>query len=285
MSTAKRRKQFPIYETLLHLYPKSFRNEYSEQMVQTLADMLAGSESKHERTAIWLRVAGELPLSIAHEITNNVGETTMHKLAKISNKQLRIGGFILLALLLVGMCTVGRKSVMAATATVLYRSGVQHTLDTQNSALGNPFELFGISTPRSSDSCTVSAASGISTQLMCVTTVQGYTKLGETDADRQRNTENAQTLEAALQKAGYKAGNNGVTVTSLVTGIYEGKDWSPDAFYQKVIGQYTCTYDIRIAYANPSPKAVDMYLDCTRTKDVLGTPSTAVFHSDKGIQL
>jgi hypothetical protein len=59
-------KRFPRYSKLLHLYPISYRKQYGEQMLQTLADMLDNSSSS-ARAGIWLRTAIDTPLSIVQQ--------------------------------------------------------------------------------------------------------------------------------------------------------------------------------------------------------------------------
>ena len=58
-------QRFPRYSKLLRLYPKPYREQYGEQMLQTLADML-DTEPEHE-TSIWLRTIIDLPFSLTKQ--------------------------------------------------------------------------------------------------------------------------------------------------------------------------------------------------------------------------
>ncbi|TAH33469.1 hypothetical protein EYC59_05050 [Candidatus Saccharibacteria bacterium] len=271
MSTAKRRKQFPVYETLLRLYPKSFRSEYGDQMVQTLADMLNDTHDKRERAAIWLRVAGELPLSVMHEVGSNLGGATMNRLTKISNKQLLFGGVILVALLVVGVFTIGRRPVMQGAGDLLYGRQARNMLVKQNAALGSPFT---VPDPKQSHlgTCVMAGVSGLTTRLSCSAGTSRDVTLDETEAGKQSAIQEAKALDAALQKAGYKTSSNGVSVISLVESVYAGKDSSPDAFYITSIGPYACMYGMHVAYAEPLPKAVGSSLTCIRVAYMMGGP-------------
>lgn len=68
-------------------------------MVQTLDDILADQQSGYARFIVWLRVVCELPINITEEYIHSMGEISVNKLAKISNRQLL---YAALALLLLG---------------------------------------------------------------------------------------------------------------------------------------------------------------------------------------
>jgi len=65
-------KRFPRYSKLLYLYPVSYRKEYGEQMLQTLADMLDDPQQSH--TSIWLRITLDFPLSVLKQQVTYTGE-------------------------------------------------------------------------------------------------------------------------------------------------------------------------------------------------------------------
>jgi hypothetical protein len=58
-------QRFPGYSRLLKLYPRSYRQQYEQEMLQTLADML--DDPDNSRQSVWLRTALDLPLSLARE--------------------------------------------------------------------------------------------------------------------------------------------------------------------------------------------------------------------------
>jgi hypothetical protein len=72
------------------------------------------------------------------------------------------------------------------------------------------------------------------------------------------------------------------TFSFLIDGTYQSKDYSPDAYYEKVTGNYDCTFDTMIAYANPHPPAINSTLMCVRTVNLFGTPPNEFYSSSKG---
>jgi hypothetical protein len=69
-------KRFPKYSKLLYLYPTAYRKQYSEQMLQTLADMF--DDAPKQKTAIWIRTVLDLPLSATHQQLNYTGAAMTH---------------------------------------------------------------------------------------------------------------------------------------------------------------------------------------------------------------
>jgi len=203
----------------------------------------------------------------------------MNKLTKLSNKQLLVGGGLLAVLILLMAATWGRGFIVSNVARVFYLKPVQRMIVERDAELANPFHTFGMDALEKASSCHVTAASFISTQVECAASAHSYARLSD---NKDETIQKAQALEAALEKQGYKAGSNGVTFASLVAGTYEGKDYSPDAFYQKIDGSYMCIFDTTIAYANPAPKAISMDLSCRRTLEILGTPPNAGYRSSDG---
>lgn len=271
---AKPNKQLshPLYRLSLHLYPKSYQREYGDQMVQTLEDLLEEATTSLDRTAVWLRVIAETPLSVIRENVNNIGEGNVSKFMKISNKRLVIGG-VSLAILVMGFAIgVERNSIVSGVADILYANPIRSLTIKQNNTLANPFGRFGGHTPKPTKQCSVGPTSGIKMQIACGATSQAYTKLGQSTADKARVLSSVAAVTAALQAAGYHSGSNGVTLSSLVTGTYAGKDYSPDAFYEKVIGKDVCVFDTTIAYSNPAQPAINMNLSCSRIWDMFGKP-------------
>lgn len=83
-----RSKSHAIYRALLRLYPKSFREQYSEQMLQTLEDILDNEQGARRRFKVWARVFGELPSTVLGEHINNVKERGI--MTKFSKRQIII---------------------------------------------------------------------------------------------------------------------------------------------------------------------------------------------------
>lgn len=95
-----------------------------------------------------------------------------------------------------------------------------------------------------------------------------YVVLPQDAVGKQDTLESAKSVESMLRKQGYRSGNNGVTISSLIEGAYQGKDYSPDAYYEKNVGESVCIFSTRIAYANPKPAAVNIALSCIREVDL-----------------
>ncbi len=71
-------RRFPIYTRLLGLYPKPYRQKYTRQMTQTLADMLDDAPSGAARKSVWLRTAIDLPVSLTRQHILYLGEGLTH---------------------------------------------------------------------------------------------------------------------------------------------------------------------------------------------------------------
>ncbi len=74
---SSRKKRFPTYSKIIRLYPKEYRKEYGEQILQTTADMLDNAPSSAAKLAIWTKVALDLPLNIGKQQFNDKGSLFM----------------------------------------------------------------------------------------------------------------------------------------------------------------------------------------------------------------
>ena len=267
------------YRALLHLYPKEYRREYAGQMLQTLQDMLDDNNNTLDRTMIWLRVAVETPLSIIKENGNNIGEKSMSKLATISNKRLLIGGVSIAVIVLAVAVGIWRNSIVSGVATLAYASSVRSTATDQRSKLADPFVKLAGADPKVTTSCSTWRSGALDMQMLgnCAASMQAYTKLGQSAEDKTKVLQSVDAVTDALKRQGYQAGSNGMTLASLVAGTYEGKDYSPDAAYQRTIGKDVCVFDVTVAYSNPATPAINMTLNCGRTMYPFGKPSSAQF--------
>jgi hypothetical protein len=70
-------RRFPRYSRLLNLYPPAYRQSYSEQMLQTLADML--DDKDNNRSTIWGRAALDFPFSLAKQNILTMGDIMTHE--------------------------------------------------------------------------------------------------------------------------------------------------------------------------------------------------------------
>lgn len=262
-----------LYRALLYLYPKEYRREYGAQMLQTLQDMLDDNSDSLGRAMIWLRVAAETPLSILKENSNNIGEKSMNKLATISNKRLLIGGVSVGVVLLVAAIGIWRNNIVSGVATLVYASSVRSTTIDQKNKLGDPFVKLTGANPKVTNSCSTWRSGAFAMQVSCATSIQAYTKLDQSAEGKTKALQSVEAVTAALKQQGYQAGSNGVTLESLVAGTYEGKDYSPDAAYQKTVGKDVCLFDVTVAYSNPATPAINMTLSCGHAVYPFGRPS------------
>jgi hypothetical protein len=252
-------------------------------MVQVLDDLLADETEFFGKFLVWVRVGSELPMSIVQEnINNKMGIKTMNtKILKKHRRAIELAAVFLLAVLLTLSLGWLRTHVLPPVTGVFYRHGLQTTFDAQNQAIGDPIRSLSGKESKKSYHCVFYSGASISTEIGCSYNMASYFKLG--DATKKEETlAKVATIEKRLSSEGYKAGTNGVTLTSLVSETYEGKDYSPDAFYQKVTGKNHCVFDTYIAYSNPATPALGMSLECTRTVNILGKPSTSTYQASEG---
>lgn len=87
-------KRFPKYSKLLYLYPTAYRKQYSEQMLQTLADMLDDAPAK--KSTIWTRTMLDLPLSAVHQQLSYTGAVMTNDTPKYVKNSALIGAVLLL---------------------------------------------------------------------------------------------------------------------------------------------------------------------------------------------
>ena len=89
--------KYRLYRLLLGLYPKPYREQYGEQMVQTLDDWLHDSESGASKLTIWLRVIGDLPVSVIQEHIVTMEGKTMKETTKNSKTIILVAATLLVA--------------------------------------------------------------------------------------------------------------------------------------------------------------------------------------------
>jgi hypothetical protein len=96
---SKQYEPYKLYRAVLHLYPKSHREAFGQQMVQTLDDTLSDQQTKYGRLAVWLRLIFELPINIIEENLSSAGGISVNKLTRVTNRQYL---YMVLALLVIG---------------------------------------------------------------------------------------------------------------------------------------------------------------------------------------
>ena len=210
----------------------------------------------------------------------------MNKLTTLSNKRLIIGASVagLLVIVALGLTLRNpiRTRLVPNVVGVFYRQGVSQTLEDQNRSLNDPMARLLGSIPLHKTSCYSQQLQGIHSELGCQAGYQAIRKLSGSETDKTTMMKTVATIESQLQARGYHHGQNGVSLTSLVDGTYKGIDYTPDAYYEKVIGQYDCVFDTSLAYANPQPPAIRVSMWCDRTFNFLGAPKGETYRSQDG---
>jgi hypothetical protein len=88
-------KRFPYYRKLLRLYPEPYRKAYSEQMLQTLADMLDDTPGRTQRMGIWVDLVFDFPTSLANQQLKYAGGIMTHETPSYVRRNAIIGAALL----------------------------------------------------------------------------------------------------------------------------------------------------------------------------------------------
>lgn len=106
------RRRFKIYATLLSLYPASYRKQYTEQILQTVADMIDDAPSTSEKFTTWVRICLDFPVTLCKEHFQIIGDhmNTHNKPYKVGHKALMSAGLFLLP---IAMLTVNRLLMLS----------------------------------------------------------------------------------------------------------------------------------------------------------------------------
>lgn len=89
-----------VYSLLLRLYPRGHRDQYGQQMLQTVEDMLDHAPSTVDRMSVWARIMADLPLSVCKEHLEAMGEN----MQTLSSNHIKFGT---IAALLAGLVNLG----------------------------------------------------------------------------------------------------------------------------------------------------------------------------------
>lgn len=110
--SVRQSRQVRAYRALVLLYPRSFRDEYRDLMVQVFEDDLDHRGTRR----VWSRTIGDLVVSIPIQLV----EATMLKPSKTRTSQLALGGSILAVLAVVA---AGRYVVFVGAAVLAVTMG------------------------------------------------------------------------------------------------------------------------------------------------------------------
>lgn len=115
MGSVTKQRSGSLYGTLLHVYPRKFREHFGPTMEQTLDDMLAGESTRSGRMAVWARTFADLPVSAAKEHITDGREISMNRNTKI------LLGCVVGALLLANLASFWYGNLHARSAAGVER--------------------------------------------------------------------------------------------------------------------------------------------------------------------
>lgn len=189
-------------------------------------------------------------------------------------------GSVIIMLMLLAFIFRGwlRVTVIPKTTGLFYLHSVDTTFTEQSKLLYNPISSLGLPDSAKDASCNLQQAQRLHTEVDCSVSQLSYAKLQNVHTVEQQ----AAQLQTRLTNNGWHGGGNGVTLTSLIDGIAQGKDYSPDAYYEKVVNKDDCVFDVMIAYSNPQPPAIRGTFSCDRTINIFGSFKGQVYSSSKG---
>lgn len=146
----------------------------------------------------------------------------------------------------------------------------QKILDTQMHDLNNPLVRLGISQKNTTKSCVTVYANNFSTQIICSTAYQGY--LPDARGLNPSLAVRAADLQSSLKTQGWDGANT--TLSELGSNISKGIDYTPDATYQKQVGEYNCMVSFTTAFSHPRPPAINGVVSCVRYYGIFGGQPT-----------
>lgn len=74
------------------------------------------------------------------------------------------------------------------------------------------------------------------------------------------------------------------SLVTLVKNVNSGIDYTPDAAYEKTIGDINCLFDSNTAFSSPKPPAISSNLYCTREVYMFGKPNVEdIFYPTEGL--
>lgn len=92
-------KLLQLYSRLLLLYPKAYRDQFGDPILQTTADLLEGTASNKEQLITWFRIACNMPLDIVRQQLKYLGDP-------MKNTAYRLFVSILWIAVCIGACLV-----------------------------------------------------------------------------------------------------------------------------------------------------------------------------------
>ncbi len=107
------RRGVRVYSLLLRLYPRKHRDEYGQQMMQMVEDMLNDAPSTASQMSAWIRIIADLPVSVCKEQLESIGENMQAQ----SSHRIQFGTIAALLAALIGAgFPTGNKILVAVGA-------------------------------------------------------------------------------------------------------------------------------------------------------------------------
>jgi hypothetical protein len=91
--------RFRVLSKLVKLYPPDFKAEFTNDLLQTTADLLDHAPTPRAKARVWLRIAADLPLSLVSQQLTYAGETLMKDTPTYLKVTSLISGLMLLPFL------------------------------------------------------------------------------------------------------------------------------------------------------------------------------------------
>lgn len=170
-----------------------------------------------------------------------------------------VAGVVLLAVLSGALIKAGHPKLQR----VYYGYQVRSALKNERKKLQDPLGSFGFANLEGGKSiCVYGVEYGYaSPKLICRAEVHSYTVLPADAAGKQAMNAKARALSDLMAKNGWKSGNS--PLVPWFQGITEGKDYQPDQFNYKHVGNMFCMLDYTTAFSKPKPPAMSVTMQCS----------------------
>ena len=184
--------------------------------------------------------------------------------------------------IVVGLCLVlllarswVRVTVVPKTVSVFYGNSINKVSDTEFNKIKSSLSDLGLTNLTPNKACIRTTAKNFSEEVSCQYIVSSTLTIADgTSADTL--TSKAQTLQKLLQDNGwsgtYTEQGDEVSFVKLVSNVANNVDYTPDAYYTKVVGELICTFDSNTAFKIPEnpAKAFTSNFNCSRLINVFG---------------
>lgn len=171
-----------------------------------------------------------------------------------------------------------REAVLPATIKTIYGNSVERTYREEINKLGNSLSALGYqSAETAAGKCYRVVANKFSTQIECRHDVNTYKQIDTKPEAKKNLVADAEKLQVLLKENGwngeYSSDAQYSSLTKLVSSITEGIDYQPSAYYEKQVGNVLCQFTTYTAFMSPEPPSMSSHISCSRTFNILGTPS------------